>query len=335
MKSVLITGASGFVGSFLVEEAIKRNIKVFAAIRKSSSTEYLKNEKINIVYIDLSSKNAIKEILNDIIKNKENIDFIIHNAGITKAKRKNDFFEVNYNGTKNLVDAIVETGLKIEKFIYVSSLAVMGPCKDNRIEPMNITDEPNYKRTAYGHSKYMAEQYIQSFKELPWIILRPTGIYGPREKDYYELYKTLNNYIAPFVGKSEKYLTFIYVKDFAKLTFDVLNSNIIHKTYFVSDGNVYKYSDFVRLLKNILQKKAINIYIPLSIFKLIVIINEFIHKPTGKLPVLNRDKYEILKANNWICNIDELKTDFNFKATYDLEKGLKECIAWYKENKLL
>lgn len=335
MKNVLITGASGFVGSFIVEEALKRNFNVYASIRNSSSTEYLKDDKIKMVYIEIKDKNSIKNALNYIKENNGDIDYIIHNAGITKAKKLNDFYEVNYNGTINLMDAILENNIKLKKFIYISSLAVMGQCKNNSTEPIQISDNPDYKRTAYGHSKYMAELYIKKFSEIPWIILRPTGIYGPREKDYYQLYLTINKHIAPFVGRKEKFLTFIYVKDLARLIIDILNSNIIHKTYFVTDGYVYKYSEYINLLKNILQKKTINLYIPRWLFKMIVIFNEIIHKPTGKLPVLNKDKYKILTANNWICNIEDTVKDFNFKPEYNLENGLKESIKWYKENGLL
>ena len=331
METVLITGASGFVGFHLVEEAIFRRYKVIPVSRKN----VIENIDVKKFFFDLRNKEEIRKVLLKIISEIGNIDYIIHNAGITKAKKLNDFYEINYLGTVNFVDALKEIKVEPKKFVYISSLAVMGPCLNGTNEPMTLEHTPLYSKTKYGKSKYLAEMYIKQHDFLNWLIFRPTGIYGPRDKDYFELIKTINKGIYPIVGLNKKYLTFIYVKDLTSLIFDSLKTTHKYKTYFVTDGNLYTYDEFIKILKRILKKKTIKIFLPKFIFKIIAILNELIHMPFNKLPVINRDKYFLLVSDNWNCDISLTVKDFNYKPKYDLEKGLSETIMWLKNNNWL
>ncbi|MCX7861533.1 MAG: NAD(P)-dependent oxidoreductase [Bacteroidales bacterium] len=333
MKNAIITGASGFVGSHIVEACLQNNIKPFAAIRKTSNTKYLQHPDIQILYLNLNHKDELKEQLNQFLHQHGHIDYIIHNAGITKAKKLTDFYEHNYQTTVNLVDAILELNIPIKKFIYISSLAAWGAGNPTTLEPVKNSDTPNPK-TIYGRSKLLADEYIQS-KNLPWIIFRPTGIYGPRDIDYLEFFKTIQKGIEPYIGFKKQYLTFIYVKDLARLICLALSSNIVQKSYFVSDGNVYTSEEFARITKTILNKKTIPIRIPLILLKIIVFIIELCYKPFGRTPVLNKDKYYILSALNWKCDIEPTLQDFNFIPQYNLTTGVKETIEWYKQHQWL
>lgn len=325
MKKILITGASGFIGSFMVEEALKKDFIVYAGIRKSSSKKYLQDAKINFIELDFSNKEELVQI---IIDNK--FDLIIHNAGLTKAKKKEDFDIVNYLYTKNFIDAIIASEINLQKFILISSLAAFGSGNDKNTNPIKLTDNPN-PDTLYGLSKLKAEQYLISTNKFPYIIVRPTGVYGPRETDYFVFFKTIHKGIEPYIGFKEQYLTFIYVKDLVNAVFSAMESNLSGKAYFVSDGNGYTAKDFADITKKHLQKKTIKIYIPLFIIKFIVIITEFFNDITGKVSALNKDKYNVLKSRNWLVDTTELKKDLNFNAAYDLDKGVKETIEWYKK----
>jgi len=330
MKNVIVTGASGFVGSFIVEECLKKGYRTFAGIRKTSSKKYLTEKNTQIIYLNLNDKEELKNQILEIIKYTGKIHYIIHNAGVTKVKKITDFYKNNYNTTKNLIEAILELKIELEKFIYVSSLAVYGCGNKQTLEPIKITDTP-LPNTEYGKSKLKAEEFIKSKIEIPWLIFRPTGIYGPRDVDYFVYFKTIQNGFEPYIGFKTQYLTFIYVKDLVKLLTDALESNIVHKSYFVSDGNTYTSEDFANIVKNILNKKTIRFRVPLWIVKIIVVILETIYKPFGKTPVLNTDKYNILSTTNWKCDISETINDFNFVPQYNLEKGIYETIQWYKK----
>jgi len=334
MKKVLITGASGFVGSFLVEEAIKRGYKPIAGIRTSSSKKYLQQPEVDFIYFNLFDKEQIKQQLNEYVQKNGKIDYIIHNAGVTKVKRLDEFMKVNYECTRNFVEALIESNHIPEKYIQISSLAAFGPGSNKSLEPVKLSDIPQ-PNTEYGRSKLKAEEFVRSKTELPWIVFRPTGVYGPRETDYFVYLQTIKRGFEPYIGFKSQHLTFIYVKDLARLAFDALESPIKHQAYFIADGNVYLSEEYAAIVKKHLHKKTIKLRVPLFLVKFISIILESFFSLFGRTPVLNKDKYNILSSLNWKCEVEPLYRDFNFKAQYDLDKGVKESIDWYKENKWL
>lgn len=327
--NVLITGASGFIGSFLVEEGLKREFMVYAGIRQTSSRKYLENPNIHFLELDFSS---VEKIITTLVECKNNgvvFQFIIHNAGITKAIKKEDFFSVNTQNTQNFIQALLQTNMVPEKFIYMSSLAAFGPGNPQTMNPVRLSDTPN-PIELYGRSKLAAEKYIRSIDTLPWLIFRPTGVYGPREKDYYIFFKTMSRGLETYIGRKKQILTFIYVKDLGRLVFDALESPHVRRSYFISDGAEYDAKSFAAITKKILQKKTVKIIIPSFIVKQIATVLEKIYSLWGKVPLLNTDKYKVLSSLNWRCESDPLHTDFGFVAEYDLEKGIRETINWYK-----
>ncbi len=331
MKTVLVTGASGFVGSHLTEELLKHGFRTIAAIRFSSSTKYLTHPEIIIYRLNLNDKEQLKNDLLKLSQQVGEIHYIIHNAGITKAKRLNDFWTHNFGTTKNLVDVITELQLKVEKFIYISSLAAYGAGNPFTLEPVKLTDIPN-PQTEYGRSKLAAEEYVMENSHFPWIVFRPTGIYGPRDVDYFVFLKIIQRGFEPYVGFKTQHLTFIYIKDLVRLVVQALESKVFNKSYFVSDGNTYTSEEYADIVKKALNKKTFRIRVPLFMVKTLAYLTELIYKPFGVLPLLNKDKYYLLSSINWKCDIEQTITDFSFTPQYNLEKGVKESIQWYKEN---
>jgi nucleoside-diphosphate-sugar epimerase len=181
----------------------------------------------------------------------------------------------------------------------------------------------------------MAEQFIISLTNFPYIILRPTGVYGPREKDYYLAYKSVKKGIESYIGAKEQHLTFVYVTDLTRLVFDTLTSIIINKAYFVTDLKQYTVQQFNAIIKKTLNKKAVTIVFPKMLVKTVALINEKLSCLFGKPSTLNSDKYNELICKNWLCESDEIVNDFSFQPEYDLEKGLHKTIAWLKKEKLL
>jgi len=329
MPNVLITGASGFIGSFLVEEGLKSDYTVYASVRKTSSIEYLKDPRINLLEIDFSSVESIKKTLESCKSKDLRFQYIIHNAGITKAARKEDYFRVNFINTQNFIQAMIQTDMIPEKFIYMSSLAAYGPGEPETLNPVKLSDTP-HPIELYGKSKLESEKYIQSLTTFPWVIFRPTGVYGPREKDYYVFFKTMNRGLETYIGNKKQILTFIYVKDLVRLIFDSLKFSIVRKAYFVSDGKEYDTETFARITKKVLNKKTIRIRVPSRIVKQVASGLEKFYGIWGAVPTLNKDKYNVLSSTNWRCETEPLQDDFGFIAEYDLERGIKETIDWYK-----
>jgi UDP-glucose 4-epimerase len=329
-KDILITGASGFIGSFLVEEGLKRGHTVYAGVRKSSSRGYLTDPRIRFVEFDFSSEEKVISTLADCRAKGIRFDYIIHNAGVTKAQKKEDFLNVNYGNTRNFVEALRHEKMFPDKFIFISSLAAFGPGNPKTMEPVRLCDEPR-PIELYGKSKLEAEKYFLGLSDFPWLIFRPTGVYGPREKDYYVFFQTISRGLEPYIGYKKQILTFIYVRDLVRLIFDALPSPVVRKAYFVSDGKEYESTLFSDITKKALGKKTIRFTVPLPLVKAIAIAGEQIAGLWGAIPTLNTDKYNVLSSTNWRCEHQPLKTDFNFEAEYDLEKGVKETLSWYKQ----
>ena len=140
----------------------------------------------------------------------------------------------------------------------------------------------------------------------------------------------MNRGLETYIGYRQQILTFIYVKDLVRLIFDALISNIVMRSYFVSDGREYDTKTFAAITKKILQRKTVKITVPAAIVKQLAYGLEKLYGLWGAIPTLNTDKFNVLSSANWRCETDPLQRDFGFIAEYDLEKGISETIDWYK-----
>jgi len=312
---ILITGASGFIGSFLVEEALNRKHEVWAGIRSSSSKEYLPDSRISFINLNYNNKEKLGQQITEHISQHGKWDYIVHNAGVTKSLEISDFDKINYLFTRRFIEALQESDAIPTKFILMSSLSAY----------------PN-PESAYGKSKLKAERFLESQTNIPYIILRPTGVYGPRDKDYLLMLKTVDAGWDVTAGFKPQKLTFIYVKDLAKAVFLALENPVSNRAYFVTDGNVYSDKAYTQIVKAALGKKfTIKIRVPLLVLKTISILSEELAHLTKKPSTLNRDKYKIMKQRDWTCDVLPLQQELGFKADYDLERGIKACVDWYRE----
>ncbi|OCX52820.1 UDP-glucose 4-epimerase [Mucilaginibacter sp. PPCGB 2223] len=327
-ERVLITGASGFVGYHLIAEALKNNLEVIAAIRRSSKIDHLKDFDIQYCCPDFTSVEALKAELE-----KHQFAYIIHAAGITAAKNEQEYNIVNAQYTYNLALAASQANISLKKFVFLGSLAAMGPLPTTEgVITENTRAAPV---TAYGKSKLLAEQMLAPLTSLPLIILRPTAVYGPRDEGIFIILKTFAKGFEPYIGKAPQQLSFVYVKDLAALTVRALQSDIVQKTYNVSDGKAYDRYELARLTKQILNKRTLKIHLPVPAIRVLAGIMERLYAKSDKSPALNIEKLNELTAANWICSVDKANRDLNYLPKYDLEHGLTESLQWYKLNHLL
>ena len=329
---ILITGASGFIGSFIVEEALKRGLDTWAAIRKSSSREWLQDERIHFIELNLSSKTQLVEQLRD-----QNFDYVVHAAGVTKCLNKADFHRINTEGTKNLAEALLEVGMPLKRFVFVSSLSIFGAIKEQQPYEVICENDSPQPNTEYGRSKLAAEHCLETLaKRLPYIILRPTGVYGPREKDYFIMAKSIKQHSDFAVGYKRQDITFVYVEDVVQAVFLALEKGKNGRKYFLSDGEVYQSATFSNLIHEALGRPWwIRITAPVWVLRIVTFLGEYIGRITGKVTALNNDKYNILKQRNWRCDIQPAIDELGYQPKVQLEEGVKKTIQWYRDHKWL
>jgi nucleoside-diphosphate-sugar epimerase len=231
---VLITGASGFIGYHLIEAAQKEGLEVHAAVRRSSNVNHLKKFNPVFVYPSLSDKEALKKLLKE-----GNYSYIIHAAGATRAKNTQAYNLINADYTRLLAEAALEAEIPLKRFLFMSSLAALGPLSYAEEQPITENTLP-LPITSYGKSKLLAEKMLEELTTLPLTTIRPTAVYGPREKDLFILFKTLNQGLDAYIGKEPQRLSFVYVKDLAKVTVSaLLKGQNERQVYNISDGFAY------------------------------------------------------------------------------------------------
>ena len=345
--TILVTGASGFIGSYIVQEGLEKGFEVWAGMRGTSSRGYLQDARIKFAQLDLSNPDVLLGQLQNYRKELggKGWDYVVHAAGATKCLHEKDFYRTNTDGTRHLIDALRAADMIPRRFVFVSSLSIYGAIREEPVRlpsaenpwiysPILLTDTPK-PNTAYGKSKLKAEEYLLQQKDFPFTILRPTGVYGPREKDYFMMAKSIKQHIDFAVGYKPQEITFVYMMDVVQAIYKCIVSPAAEgKGYFLSDGEVYNSRRFSDLLQQELGNPwVLHIKAPLWLLRIICWVSTRVSHLTGKMNALNNDKFYILSQRNWQCDIEPAKRDFNYHPQWKLEQGVESTIRWYKENK--
>lgn len=345
---ILITGASGFVGSFLVEHALAEGFDTWAAMRRTSSRQYLTDPRTQFIELDLGNDARLQDQLRQHVAEHGAFDCVIHAAGATKAPSEAAFRKVNAEGTERLARLLLQTGALVPqgRFVFVSSLSVMGaaleaPLRDAegrplqgpaRYRPVSADDEPR-PNTAYGRSKLEAERRLAGIEGLNYVVLRPTGVYGPRERDYFLMADSIRRHVDFAVGYRPQIITFIYVRDLVDACFAALTRGERGKAYLLSDGLDYDSRAFSDLLQQEMGVRGVlHITAPEWVLHGVCAFNTRLARFTHKMPTLNMDKFQILRQRNWRCDITPARTDLGYTPQWPLHRGVKEAVAWYKAN---
>lgn len=321
MTTALVTGSNGFIGSHLVEALLKEGLDVRCMVRKTSRIKYLESLPVNFVYADLTDPVALNRAVED-------IDLIFHLGGKTKARNRNEFFEVNEKGTRFLLQAVMKTNPQIKRFVYVSTQAAGGPSRN--MNPRKETENPE-PVTWYGQSKLGGERAVLEYADqLPVTIIRPPSVYGPRDTDVFEVFRVVQWHIKPILGFQKRYASFIYVTDLIRgLILAAHHAKAIGETFYLVSDPIVSWQEMNERIAELMQRRAITIHIPVWLFATIAIIREIQTFFTRKPSILNLQKMNEFRERFWICDGSKAQRLLDFQPEYQLERGIRETLDWY------
>jgi nucleoside-diphosphate-sugar epimerase len=323
----LVTGATGFIGSHLVEALLQRGDQVRCLVRKTSDLKWLRDLPIEATQGDCNDKHSLAEAV-------KGVDQVFHLAGVTKAVQEKTYFEVNALGTENLIHACLQHNPHLQKFIYLSSQAAAGPCQNgdkkkesDRCEPVSL----------YGQSKRMGEDFaLAHAHELPLLILRPSAVYGPRDRDIYTFFKLLSKKIKPCLSGEEQHISLCYVRDIVQAILLASETKESHgEIFFLSDGQSYRWEEVGDIFAEAMGITPICIRVPEWMILGIASISEYFSKISGKPALLNKGKVEEMVQKNWVCDITKAKEVLGFEPTVPLMEGARLTFEWYKKENWL
>jgi nucleoside-diphosphate-sugar epimerase len=326
---VLVTGASGFLGGHVAELLSNRGDRVRALVRKTSNKKHL--EKLANVELFEGGVEDVERVREAV----DGVDAIVHAAGLTKARSTDEFFAINVGGTSNLVQA-ARSGSRgrpstVKRFVYVSSLTACGPSADG----LPVHAEQENPIDAYGRSKLAAEKVVLSAKdEMPVVILRPGAIYGPRDGEILEVFKTIQRGVLPLVGGGEAKGVYIYATDCAEACLRAIDSNVASgSVYFVDDGcGAIDQNKLFADAETALGRKArFRASLPVPVLMTVARGIEVFGRITNRAVMLTREKANML-LQHWICSSEVTRRELGWEPKVPWLEGIERSVAWYREN---
>lgn len=329
-KRVLVVGAGGFAGGFLVEEGLKRGYEMWAGVRASTSRKYLADSRIKFLELDFDEPETLARALSESLPEGEKWDWIVYNLGATKCLSFSDFSKINYEYLRNFTDALTASGKVPGKLLYMSSLSAVGPGDEKDYTPFTEKMIP-HPNTRYGASKLKAEMQL-AMSGIPYIVFRATGIYGPRDKDYFLMFEAIKKGLDFSVGYKKQLLSFIYVEDLARAVYDALEKAPTGEVYNIAEPRTYTQKEFREIASEAVGRKhVLAVSMPLWGVRVVSFVAEKWGVARMKPSTLNRDKFNIMKQRNWAVDVSKARKMFGFDPKVDLREGVERSVTWYKQ----
>ncbi len=327
VKTALVTGASGFVGSHLVDLLLDKGWNVRVLVRKTSSLKWLEGKNIEIHDCGFFDYEELKKAVSG-------VDYVFHVAGVVRAKTPKQFYRGNVETTKNLINAILEVNTDIKRLLVVSSFAANGPAKDETGAKEN--DEP-HPISQYGKSKLEEEKLVkQYFDKIPITIVRPPAVYGERETDIYIFFKTFKSGLMTMVGFDKKLVSLVHAEDLVNGIFlAATNEKSIGETYYVGSEKFYTWDEIGDATAKAFGKDAFRIRIPHIIVYIIGAIAQFFSLFSKRPATFNFEKAREFVQKYQICDTTKAVKELGYHQNVSLESGIKRTVEWYKEMKWL
>lgn len=314
---VLVTGASGFVGSHVAEQLASVGWRVRCLVRPTSSRRWLTRADYEFALGDVTALHGIREAL-------EGCDAVVHAAALTNALHPDDYYQVNSEGTLRLWMAA--ESLKVKRFLLVSSLAAAGPSQGE--EPQDETARP-HPVSAYGKSKLQAERVVlQSGGALEPVVVRPPTVYGPRDDDVLNLARIAKRGWFPRIGGRRRALSMIHVVDLAEGIRLALEAGNPGRIYYFGDGAVHPLDEVGAAMGRALGRRVRFFSIPNWMLWGGAIAGELTGSLFRRPATLNLERVRQFVHPYWTASDARARSELGYESRYDLIRGMEDTIRW-------
>jgi nucleoside-diphosphate-sugar epimerase len=321
---ILLTGASGFVGSHILDSLRARGLPAAILLRPTSDRRFIEPHlpRVEVRSGSIGDLDSLHQAM-------AGVTHVIHCAGATKALRVSEFYAVNQRGTRNLIEAVNAQSGRVERLVHISSLAAAGPAVPE--QPARESDTP-HPVSEYGKSKLAAETEVGQHCRSGYVILRPSAVYGPRDAEFLRLFRAVKHHLLPSVSPRQA-LSLVFVKDLAETACNCLNHPAAAgRTYFVAGREVVTARALAEEVKAQMNVMTVPFVLPALALWPVCLAQEVLSRLTGKPSVLSLQKYAELRAPGWVCDSTLLERETACRCPITLKQGVAETLAWYRQH---
>jgi nucleoside-diphosphate-sugar epimerase len=322
---VLLTGANGFVGSHLLDRLVARGIPTVVLLRPGADRRWIADSlpRLEVRLGAITDPATLAPAL-------ANVTHVIHCAGRTKALRVSEFYHTNERGTRHLVEAVNHAAPAIQRLILVSSLAAAGPAP---VTAPSREDDPPSPVSDYGRSKLAGEQVVQRECRVPFVILRPPAVYGPRDADFLQLFKAVRAHLLPQFGGGRQPLSLVHVEDFAAATLVALeHPAAAGRTYHVAASEAVTVAELARTIAEAMATWTVPLPLPFWGLWLVCVAQEIVSRLRGRPAILSRQKCREARATGWVCDVRRLREELGFECPTTVREGIARTLTWYRQH---
>jgi nucleoside-diphosphate-sugar epimerase len=319
---VLLTGANGFVGSHVLDRLRAKGVPTAVLLRPSSDKSLILP---HLASVEVRMGTIIdRDILHRALAG---ITHVIHCAGLTKARRRAEFFEVNEGGTRNLVEA-VNAQPNPPKLVHISSLAAIGPA--GAAQPARENDTP-HPVSDYGRSKLAAESAVREHCRAEFTVIRPPAVYGPRDSAFLSLFKAIKSHVLPLTSASQA-LSLVFVADLAGAIIACLDHPATRqKAYFASAPEITTGRAMAEEIAAQMGCWTVPCPMPTVLLWPACFFGEVWSALTRKARMVNLQKFAELRAPGWVCDASLLQREVGYECKTRLKEGIAQALTWYRE----